>query len=75
MFLIAATKPLNDGTSGFRFNVFGVKGFVRKRKCKSHPVSKEVGRCMTRYNAGKFSLYVENKPNRLSKRKIRHIAG
>ena len=36
MFVIAiATKPLNDGTKGRRFNVFNKKGFFRLRKDKS----------------------------------------
>ena len=26
MFVIFATKPLNDGTKGFRFNFLGLKG-------------------------------------------------
>ena len=32
MFVILATKPLNDGTNGFRFNILGNKGIYRKRK-------------------------------------------
>ena len=32
MFVLFATKPLNDGTQGFRFNFAGVKGLTRKRK-------------------------------------------
>ena len=35
MFVLVATKPLNDGTKGFRFNVLGVKGLYRKRNQKS----------------------------------------
>jgi len=31
MFVLFATKPLNDGTQGFRFNFVGVKGLTRKR--------------------------------------------
>jgi hypothetical protein len=33
MFAIIATKPLTDGTKGFRFNILGTKGVLRKRKC------------------------------------------
>ena len=29
MFVIFATKPLNDGTKGFRFNFLGLKGLTR----------------------------------------------
>ena len=35
MFVLFATKPLNDGTQGFRFNFAGVKGLTRKRKTLS----------------------------------------
>ena len=43
MFIILATKPLNDGTKGFRFNFLGQKGFYRKRSRLL-----EVGLCPTR---------------------------
>ena len=32
MFVLLATKDLNDGTKGFRFNFLGIKGLTRKRK-------------------------------------------
>ena len=35
MFIVLATKPLRDGTKGFRFNILGKKGLVRLRKRKS----------------------------------------
>jgi len=35
MFLIVTTQPLNDGTKGFRFNAFGVKGMLRKQRNQS----------------------------------------
>ena len=35
MIICLATKPLNDGTKGFRFNFAGVKGLTRKRKTLS----------------------------------------
>jgi hypothetical protein len=28
MFAIIATKPLTDGTKGFRFNILGTKGVL-----------------------------------------------
>ena len=28
MFVVLATKPINDGTKGFRFNFLGSKGIV-----------------------------------------------
>ena len=44
MFLIVATKPLNDGTKGFRFNVLGQKGFYRKRANKSNGIKNNAPR-------------------------------
>ena len=35
MFVIFATKSLDDGSKGFRFNILGTKGLVRKRRVKS----------------------------------------
>jgi hypothetical protein len=72
MFLIFATKPLNDRTSGFRFNVLGQKGLVRRRKVKSKQWSVSVGDCMARVDMGKVSLYLESKS---TIRVLRHFAG
>lgn len=72
MFVIVATKPLNDGTSGFRFNVLGQKGFVRKRKNKSRPTGKSTGPTMDVYSVGKFSVGMERKR---PVRKLAHFAG
>ena len=58
MFVILATKPLNDGTSGFRFNILGNKGIYRKRKIEKR-YGKSQGDCMTGYHFGKRILYVE----------------
>ena len=74
MFIIIATKPLNDDTKGFRFNVLGLKGLVRKRKFKSRGFKLfKRHECMTGHNVGKFSLYIER--NRNSQRKLFHFAG
>ena len=74
MFVIIATKPLNDDTKGFRFNVLGLKGLVRKRKHKSRGLALfQRDDCMTGHHIGKFSLYVERNPQ--SKRKLFHFAG
>ena len=74
MFIIFATKPLNDRTKGFRFNVLGLKGLVRKRKHKSRGFALfQRDDCMTGHHIGKFSLYVERNPQ--SKRKLFHFAG
>lgn len=72
MFVIFATKPLNDRTKGFRFNVLGKKGLVRKRKYKSkgwHIVHDD---CMTAVHMGKLSTYFEHKK---TVRLLRHFAG
>jgi len=75
MFLCIATKPLNDGTTGFRFNIFGFKGLTRKRTTISRGFTIERGMCTTKIHLGKRTVYLEQKPNRTSKRRIRHFAG
>ena len=75
MFAIIATKPLNDGTKGFRFNILGKKGLLRKRKFKSRDFSIVKDDCMTGIHMGKISLYVEHKPNTRTVRVFRHFAG
>ena len=71
MFVILATKPLNDGTEGLRFNFFGKKGIYRKRK-DTNRYGKSTGDVMTGYHFGKRSVYFEQiKP----KRKLYHFAG
>ena len=72
VFLIVAIKPLNDGTTGFRFNFFGKKGLFRKRGGKSLPRAKRVGSTMNAYDMGKFTLYLEKKR---PSRKLAHFAG
>lgn len=71
MFVILATKPLNDRTNGFRFNFLGNKGVYRKRKTKTR-YGKSQGDVMTGYHFGKRSLYVEQAS---TKRKLYHFAG
>jgi cytochrome c peroxidase len=74
MFIIFATKPLNDGTKGFRFNMLGTKGLVRMRKRKSRGLSLfNRNKCMTAHHMGKLTLYVEHNNN--TKRKLFHFAG
>lgn len=72
MFLILATKPLNDNTRGFRFNVLGFKGLMRIRKALYRKPAMTKGRSMTALHWGRFSVYAEHKAN---KRRIRHFAG
>lgn len=75
MFIIFATKPLNDGTKGFRFNAFGFKGMVRKRKILSRGVGVSKGKAMTALHLGKLTVYLEATRNKYSIRQLRHFAG
>ena len=72
VFLILAVKPLNDGTRGFRFNVFGQKGLLRLRKRKSNGFNVKADSCMTRVNMGRLSVYFEHSA---TARRLRHFAG
>jgi hypothetical protein len=73
MFVIFATKPLNDGTKGFRFNIFGKKGLARLRKRKTtgwFKLSKMD--TMNAYHFGRLIVYTES--SRAS-RQLHHFAG
>ena len=76
MFILFATKPLNDGTNGFRFNFAGLKGLTRKRKPNNirFGISLFSG-CMSKFHMGRRSVYIERKANRQTKRKLCHFAG
>jgi len=71
MFVIFATKPLNDGTKGFRFNILGKKGILRIRK-KSHGWNKRYGKSCFIRNMGKVYLATEKPWNH---KKFHHFAG
>ena len=71
MFVIFATKPLDDNTKGFRYNFLGKKGLYRKRKTKTR-YGIDQGDCMIGYHFGKRSLYVVQAS---TKRKLYHYAG
>jgi hypothetical protein len=75
MFVLFATKPLNDGTKGFRFNFAGVKGLTRKRKTLSRGFKVNTTKCMTGVHFGKRTIYIERKLNRNTERKLCHFAG
>jgi hypothetical protein len=75
MFVIFATKPLNDGTKGFRFNMLGMKGMLRKRKHLSRGYRVEMGKAMRKVHLGKVTVYLETKGNSHSVRQLRHFAG
>lgn len=75
MFLLITTKPLNDGTKGFRFNIFGLKGMTRKRKSLSRGYGIDLMKTTIAMHLGKRTVYFETKANRYSKRQFRHWAG
>jgi hypothetical protein len=76
MFIIVATKPLNDRTRGFRFNFFGIKGLLRLRKKQSRGFSlfNRTG-CMTAHHLWRLSVYIEKRRNKTTKRRLSHFAG
>ena len=72
MFVICATKPLNDGTKGFRFNILGKKGLARLRVFKRTGWFKRTKmNTMNAYHFGKRSLYIQHAYGR----KLYHFAG
>jgi len=79
MFVLFATKPLNDDTKGFRFNFLGVKGLTRKRqagrKNSSRGFKISLGDCMTNVHLRRRSVYIEHKFNRSSERRLHNFAG
>jgi len=73
MFIVLATKPLKDGTKGFRFNVLGKKGLVRLRKRKSTGWFKRTELdTMNAYHFGRLIIYLQS-PH--ARRKLSHFAG
>jgi len=78
MFLCIATKPLNDGTTGFRFNILGMKGLVRVRKPRRATSNRwgfKSGPCMNTLSAGRITVSVQQKRNKTTERRVRHFAG
>ena len=74
MFICIATKPLNDRTDGFRFNLCGLKGLTRKRqKVRRWGLAK--GKSMQAVHLGKRSIYLEKGANKTTTRRVRHFAG
>jgi len=71
---LLSTKPLNDDTKGFRFNVLGIKGLTRKRITKSRGYKVTLGKCTNAIHLGKRSVYFEHKPNRMTERKMHKFA-
>ena len=54
------TKPLNDNTHGFRFQLGMLKGLYRKRGLKMR-LGISRGQTMTGFHLGKRSLYIEKR--------------
>lgn len=71
MFALVATKPLNDGTKGFRFNILGTKGLYRKRNKKSRGWGVQKMSTMDALHLGRRTLYVES----FRGRPLAHFAG
>ena len=63
---ILSTRPLNDNTKGFRFDLMGNKGIYRVRKFKTRKLAFEVvGTTFFAIHMGKRSLYMQqNEPLR-----------
>lgn len=60
-----STRPLNDGTSGLRFDIVGIKGLYRKRKIQRRWGVNQNGDTFVQVHLGKRSLYIERlKPAR-----------
>ena len=75
MFTCIATKPLNDRTEGFRFNILGTKGIFRKRKVLSRGIKVKALNSMIALHFFKRTIYLEKKANRTTSRRVRHFAG
>lgn len=73
MFVIFATKPLYDGTKGFRFNFLGQKGLIRKRVWINRGWKRERLKSTTAYHMGRVSLYLENRDANM--KMFKHFAG
>lgn len=54
-----STRPLNDGTKGFRFDVMGIKGLCRKRKIQRRFGLDMSGDTFAKLHIGKRSVYFE----------------
>jgi len=75
MFFILATKPLNDGTKGFRFNFFGKKGMIRlrlKKNARRGWFTRGKGSTMSWCDFSRLTIYLNYSKAR---RKLAHFAG
>lgn len=56
---LLSIRPLNDNTSGFRFDFIGIKGLYRKRKVQRRWGINQNGDTFVQIHLGKRSLYIE----------------
>lgn len=56
---ILSIRPLNDNTSGFRFDLLGIKGLYRKRKVQRRWGVNQNGDTFVQVHLGKRSVYIE----------------
>lgn len=56
---LLSIRPLNDNTSGFRFDFIGIKGLYRKRKALRRWGVNQNGDTFVQIHFGKRSLYLE----------------
>ena len=60
-FTCSSIKGNNDGTAGFRFNILGMKGLVRRRKNKSNGLRITGGDCFKSLHMFKTTIHIEKK--------------
>lgn len=60
-FTCVSFKSNNDGTAGFRFNILGTKGLVRRRRKKSNGLKLTSGDCFNSLHMFKTTIHVEKK--------------
>jgi len=63
-------RPLNDGTQGARFYIFGLKGIYRKRALKSKGLRISNGKSTRIIDIFKRTIYLEKRSNKRSNRKL-----
>jgi len=63
-------RPLNDGTQGARFYIFGLKGIYRKRALKSNGLRISNGKSTRIIDIFKRTIYLEKRSNKRSNRKL-----
>ena len=63
-------RPLNDGTQGARFYIFGLKGIYRKRALKSKGLRIRNGKSTRIIDIFKRTIYLEKRTNKRSNRKL-----